>query len=98
MSLDPAIFVACRPWSLEVTEILCRPIRAYFGEKDAQQLAVIQKMVADLNMPVTSVPVGTVREADGLALSSRNRLLSAEEREQAPLVYRALQIARMHRS
>ncbi|MEP7352666.1 MAG: pantoate--beta-alanine ligase [Acidobacteriota bacterium] len=67
--------------------------RAYFGEKDAQQLAVIQKMVADLNMPVTIVPVPTVREADGLALSSRNRLLSPEEREQAPVVYRALQAA-----
>ncbi|MEP6960855.1 MAG: pantoate--beta-alanine ligase [Acidobacteriota bacterium] len=64
--------------------------RAYFGEKDAQQLAVIQKMAADLNMPVTIVPVATVREADGLALSSRNRLLTSEERKVAPALYRAL--------
>jgi len=68
--------------------------RAYFGEKDAQQLAVIQKMVADLNMPVTIVPVETVREADGLALSSRNRLLAPEHRAVAPLLYRALLAAR----
>jgi len=66
---------------------------AYFGEKDAQQLAVIQKMVADLNLPVQIVPVETVRESDGLALSSRNRLLSAEERRVAPVLHRALSIA-----
>src|SRR6185369_13269672 len=68
--------------------------RAYFGEKDAQQLAVIQKMVADLNMPMSIVPVETVREADGLALSSRNRLLTPEHRAIAPLLYRALSAAR----
>ena len=68
--------------------------RAYFGEKDAQQLAVIQKMVADLNMPVEIVPVETVREPDGLALSSRNRLLTPEQRAVAPLVYKALTVAR----
>jgi pantoate--beta-alanine ligase len=68
--------------------------RAYFGEKDAQQLAVIQKMVADLNLPVQIVPVPTVREADGLALSSRNRLLDPRDREVAPVLYRALIIAR----
>jgi pantoate--beta-alanine ligase len=67
--------------------------RAYFGEKDAQQLAVIQKMVADLNQPIAIVPVPTVRESDGLAISSRNRLLSAEERAVAPALYRALQAA-----
>jgi pantoate--beta-alanine ligase len=64
--------------------------RAYFGEKDAQQLAVIQKMVADLNIPVTIVPVATVREADGLAISSRNQRLSPEERRVAPALYQAL--------
>jgi pantoate--beta-alanine ligase len=68
--------------------------RAYFGEKDAQQLAVIQKMVADLNIPTEIVPVATVRESDGLALSSRNRLLTADDRRVAPLLYRALNIAR----
>lgn len=68
--------------------------QAYFGEKDAQQLAVIQKMVADLNIPVQIVPVPTVREPDGLALSSRNRLLKPEERAVAPSLYRALTIAR----
>lgn len=68
--------------------------RAYFGEKDAQQLAVVQKMVEDLNFPVRIVPVPTVRESDGLALSSRNRLLSIEDRQVAPALYRALSIAR----
>ena len=68
--------------------------RAYFGEKDGQQLAVIEKMVADLNMPVTIVPVPTVREADGLAMSSRNRRLSPEERRIAPVIYQALAEAR----
>lgn len=68
--------------------------RAYFGEKDAQQLAVIQKMVEDLNFPTRIVPVSTVRESDGLALSSRNRLLSMEDRQVAPALYRAISIAR----
>jgi len=68
--------------------------RAYFGEKDAQQLAVIQKMVADLNIPVTIVPVETVRESDGLALSSRNRLLTPEHRVMAPVLYQSLSAAR----
>jgi len=64
--------------------------RAYFGEKDAQQLAVIQKMVADLNFPVTIVPVPTVREHDGLAMSSRNQRLTPEQRRIAPVLYQAL--------
>ena len=70
------------------------PDRAYFGQKDAQQLAIIRRMVADLDLPVEIVPVATVREADGLALSSRNRRLSAEERCVAPVLYRALEAAR----
>jgi len=64
--------------------------RAYFGEKDAQQLAVIQKMAADLNFPVTIVPVPTMREPDGLAMSSRNQRLTPEQRKIAPVIYKAL--------
>ncbi len=69
------------------------PDFAYFGEKDAQQLAVIQTMVRDLNMSVEIRPVATVREPDGLALSSRNQRLSAEERRAAPVLYQALRAA-----
>jgi pantoate--beta-alanine ligase len=68
--------------------------RAYFGEKDVQQLAVIRRMVADFNVPVTIVGVPTVREPDGLALSSRNQRLSANERRAATVLYRALDDAR----
>lgn len=62
---------------------LIHPDRAYFGEKDAQQLAIIQRMVADLNFPVTVRPVPIIRGADGLAESSRNQHLSVEARQQA---------------
>lgn len=64
--------------------------RAYFGQKDAQQLALVQRMVSDLNFPVEIVPVPTVRAADGLALSSRNRFLSEPERESSLVLSRAL--------
>ncbi len=69
---------------------LVQPQRAYFGQKDAQQLAIIQRLVQDLQIPTTIVACPTVREADGLAYSSRNRYLSAEERRVATGLYRAL--------
>lgn len=70
------------------------PDRAYFGEKDAQQLAIIRRMVEELNVPVKVVAVETVREPDGLALSSRNQLLTAEQRRIAPVLSQALFSAR----
>jgi pantoate--beta-alanine ligase len=73
---------------------IVQPDRAYFGEKDAQQLAVIRRMVQDLNVPVTIVPVATVRESDGLAMSSRNQHLSVPERRQATVLSQALFAAR----
>jgi pantoate--beta-alanine ligase len=73
---------------------IVQPDRAYFGEKDAQQLAVIRRMVMDLNVPVTIVPVATVRELDGLAMSSRNQHLSPLERQTATALSRALFAAR----
>jgi pantoate--beta-alanine ligase len=72
---------------------IVRPDRAYFGQKDAQQLLVIGKLVADLNVPVEIVAVPTVREADGLAMSSRNWLLSPEQRRAATVLSRALRAA-----
>ncbi|TAH50180.1 MAG: pantoate--beta-alanine ligase [Chloroflexota bacterium] len=68
--------------------------RAYFGQKDAQQVAVIKQLVQDLNIPVEIVVGETVREADGLAMSSRNAYLSVEERNAASVLYRALCAAR----
>ncbi|MDD3628859.1 MAG: pantoate--beta-alanine ligase [Actinomycetota bacterium] len=68
--------------------------KAYFGEKDYQQLVIIKKMVADLNLDIEIESGPIVREEDGLALSSRNRYLSREERENAIVLYRCLNIAR----
>lgn len=73
---------------------IVQPHVAYFGEKDAQQLAIIRRLVADFNVPVEIVEVPTVREADGLAMSSRNRHLSAGERAVAPVLHGALEDAR----
>lgn len=72
---------------------IIQPHRAYFGEKDAQQLAVVRRMVRDLNLPVEIVPVPTVREPDGLAISSRNQHLNPQDRRAAAALYRALCVA-----
>jgi pantoate--beta-alanine ligase len=73
---------------------IVEPDYAYFGQKDAQQTVVIKKMVADLNMNLQVVVVPTVRESDGLAMSSRNMYLNIEERIQATVLYESLQLAK----
>jgi len=73
---------------------LVGPSRAYFGQKDAQQLAVVRRMVADLAFPNEVVACPTVREPDGLAVSSRNAYLSAQERARAAVLYRSLDAGR----
>ena len=72
---------------------IVEPHRAYFGQKDAQQARVIQKMVSDLNMNLHIVVVPTFREKDGLAMSSRNTYLNAEERQSATILYKSLCLA-----
>lgn len=76
---------------------IVRPSRAYFGQKDAQQVIVIKRMAADLNMGVEIAIVPTLRESDGLAMSSRNIYLSPEERQAATVLFRALTLARQLR-
>jgi pantoate--beta-alanine ligase len=76
---------------------IVQPTKAYFGQKDAQQAVVIKRMVADLNVGIEIVVVPTVRESDGLAMSSRNIYLSPEERQAATILFKALTLARQLR-
>lgn len=96
---------AARPGHFRgVTTVVCKllnivqPHRAYFGRKDAQQLRVIRRMVRDLDIPTTVVPVATVRDPDGVALASRNVHLKPAEREAAKSIYQALQAAQLRYS
>jgi pantoate--beta-alanine ligase len=73
---------------------IVQPDTAFFGQKDYQQLKVIERMVRDLRYPIQIVPVPTVRELDGLAMSSRNRYLTPSERTQATMLWKALNVAR----
>jgi pantoate--beta-alanine ligase len=91
---------ACRPGHFSgVTTVVAKlfnivqPTKAYFGQKDAQQAIVLKKMVSDLNMNLEVITLPTVREPDGLAMSSRNSYLSLEERQAALVLYRALMLA-----
>jgi pantoate--beta-alanine ligase len=74
---------------------IMRPHQAYFGQKDAQQAAIISHMVSDFNLPVKLHILSTIREADGLAMSSRNAYLNSQERAAATVLYRALQAGRL---
>jgi len=91
---------ACRPGHFRGVTTVCaklfgivQPTKAYFGQKDAQQAVVIKKMVADLDMNLEVVTLPTVREPDGLAMSSRNTYLNPEERQAALVLYQALNLA-----
>lgn len=75
--------------------LIVQPHRVYFGQKDAQQVVVINRMIADLNLPLTLHVLPTIREVDGLAMSSRNSYLAGEERVCATVLYRALKAAQM---
>ncbi len=74
---------------------LVRPDNVYFGQKDAQQTAVITRMIQDFNLPITIHPLPTIREDDGLAMSSRNSYLTTSQRRAATVLYQALQAGRM---
>ena len=73
---------------------MVQPDKAFFGQKDLQQVAVIKCLVRDLSFPLELIRCNTVREADGLAMSSRNRLLTTDERAEAPALFQALSLAR----
>ena len=91
-AVRPGHFTGVATVVLKLLNIV-QPDRSYFGQKDGQQVAVVRRMVRDLNVPGEIVVVPTVREADGLAMSSRNTYLTAEQRRAAPVVYRALTAA-----
>ena len=74
---------------------IVQPNNAYFGTKDAQQVAIIEALVSDFNFPINIIPIETVRESDGLAKSSRNVRLLPKERQQAPVLYESLVQARV---
>jgi pantoate--beta-alanine ligase len=82
--LDLIAMVMCKLWNM------FGPCRSYFGEKDWQQLAMYRRLADDLCWPVEVVGCPTIREGDGLAISSRNSQLTPEQREAAPVLYRAL--------
>jgi len=92
---------ATRPGHFRGVDTVCNklfnivePTRAYFGQKDAQQVLVLKKMVTELNMNLELVICPTVREPDGLAMSSRNTYLTAEQRKTAPVLYKSLMLAK----
>lgn len=70
---------------------ICQPTHCYFGQKDYQQVLIVRQMIHDFNLPITLVMMPTVREKNGLAMSSRNRRLSQEEKKKAAIIYRTLQ-------
>lgn len=97
MKLSKVLMGKIRPGHFRGVATVCAKLfnialadKAFFGEKDFQQIAVIKRVVADLNMPLIIVPVPTVRESDGLACSSRNVRLTPEDRAAAPVLNRAL--------
>ncbi|MDX1907466.1 MAG: pantoate--beta-alanine ligase [Bacteroidia bacterium] len=103
-SLDQKLCGATRPGHMNgVLQVVCilfhliRPDRAYFGLKDYQQCLIIRQMVRELHFPLEVVPCPIIREADGLAMSSRNRYLSPEERQQALFLTRTLQAVQAQR-